>query len=306
MNVDDIVKETNKALDTLIGPAFDNAGFGTGIRGPVGASSGEAGRIAASGIGRSPAGSAPAYVAPTYIRPSAGAAWQAPVIRGQVNASVPGKLEHSLLDPSISREKIIAECELAGKYGIANVVVSPYYVECAADILSRSGVAVCSVAGFPHGAASAAAKSAELRECIRKGATEMDVTINVLAVKSGELDAARRELQELLQIARGKCMIKAIYEQSLYSDAEKKTVLALIRECGCDFVKISNALTGKRAEEADVQFVRNIVGSKVGIKIDGGVKTLERTLEVLAAGADRIGMSATIAVAKECFQSNSL
>ncbi|MDR2768391.1 MAG: deoxyribose-phosphate aldolase, partial [Treponema sp.] len=277
MNVDEIMKETNRALDALIGPAFDNAGFGAGIVPRGGAPA-----------GHTAAGSAPAYVAPGTVR-------------GQgVNASVPGKLEHSLLDPSITREKIIAECGLAGKYGLASVVVSPYYVECASDILSRTGVAVCSVAGFPHGAASAAAKSAELRECIRRGAVEMDVAVNILAIKSGETDAARRELQELLQIARGKCLIKAIYEQSLYSDEEKKTVLSLIRECGCDFVKISNALTGKKAEEADVRFVRGIVGNKVGVKIDGGVKTLERTLEILGAGADRIGMSATIAVAKEC------
>jgi deoxyribose-phosphate aldolase len=127
----------------------------------------------------------------------------------------------------------------------------------------------------------------------------MDVAVNILAIKSGEVDAARRELQEMLQIARGKCLIKAIYEQSLYSDEEKKIVLSLIRECSCDFVKISNALSGKKAEEADVQFVRSIVGTKVGIKIDGGVKTLERAVQLFQAGADRIGLSATIAVAKE-------
>ena len=216
------------------------------------------------------------------------------------NSAVPGKLEHSLLDPGISRGKIIAECKLAAEYELANVVVSPYYVETASSILRRTPVAVCSVAGFPHGASSQTAKSAELRECIRKGATEMDVALNVLAIKSGELDVARRELQEMLQIARGKCLIKAIYEQSLYTDEEKKAVLAMIRDCSCDYVKISNALSGKKAEEADVAFVRNIVGSKVGIKIDGGVKTLQRALEIFASGADRIGMSATIAVAKEC------
>ena len=214
-------------------------------------------------------------------------------------SAVPGKLEHSLLDPGISRDKIIAECRLAVEYGLAGVVVSPYYVDCAAGILGRTGTAVCSVAGFPHGAASQAAKSVELRECIRRGAREMDVAVNVLAVKSGEFDACRRELQEMLQIARGKCLVKAIYEQFLYTEEEKKVVLSLIRECACDFVKISNALSGKKAEEADVRFVRNIVGDKVGIKIDGGVKTLERTLEILGSGADRIGMSATIAVARE-------
>jgi deoxyribose-phosphate aldolase len=217
---------------------------------------------------------------------------------GISNRDIPKKLEHSLLDPAITREKIKKECGLAAEYGLANVVVSPYYVECAASILRRTKVAVCSVAGFPHGAASSVAKSAELHECIRRGATEMDVALNVLAIKSGEVDAARRELQEFLQIARGKCRIKAIYEQSLYNDEEKKIVLGIIRDCSCDFVKISNALTGKRAEEADVQFVRAIVGNKVGIKIDGGVKTLERALEVFASGADRIGMSATIDVAK--------
>jgi len=222
-----------------------------------------------------------------------------PLCRSGIHSAIPGKLEHSLLDPGISREKIIAECKLAAEYGLANVVVSPYYVESASFILGRTGTAVCSVAGFPHGAASQAAKSAELRECIRKGAAEMDVALNVLAIKSGEIDACRRELQEMLQIARGKCLIKAIYEQSLYSDEEKKAVLSVIRDCGCDFVKISNALTGKKAEEEDVRFVRNIVGGKIGIKIDGGVKTLARTLEILGAGADRIGMSATIAVAKE-------
>ena len=223
-------------------------------------------------------------------------------ISGPVNGEgrgIPGKLEHSLLDPGISRKKIIEECNLAAQYCLANVVVSPYYVECAASILGRTGTAVCSVAGFPHGAASQASKSTELRECIRRGATEMDVALNVLAIKSGETDVARRELQEMLQTARGKCLLKAIYEQSLYTDEEKKTILSIIKDCRCDFVKISNALSGKKAEEADVEFVRSIIGSKIGIKIDGGVKTLERAMQIFQSGADRIGMSATIAVAKE-------
>ena len=216
-----------------------------------------------------------------------------------IYAAVPGKLEHSLLDPGISREKVIAECRLAVECGVACVVVSPYYVECAAGILGRTGTLVCSAVGFPHGAMSQTAKSAELQQCIRRGAKEMDVAINALAIKSGEVDVARRELQEMIQIARGKCRIKAIYEHALYTDEEKKAVLSMIRDCACDFVKISNVLSGKKAEEIDVQFTRSFVGDKVGIKIDGGVKTLERALELFAAGADRIGLTATIAVAKE-------
>jgi deoxyribose-phosphate aldolase len=291
MDVNDIISKTNAELEKLLGGTIVVPGSTGGASRNANAANLSFGKTPTVAMADS---GAPAFVAPAYIRPSAAAA-----LGAGVNGGVPSHLEHSLLDPGITRQKIIAECELAGQYGLANVVVSPYYVEQAANILSRTGVAVCSVAGFPHGAASAAAKSAELRECIKHGATEMDVAVNVLAIKSGEVDAARRELQELIQIARGRCMIKAIYEQSLYTDEEKKTVLSLIREVSCDFVKISNALTGKKAEEADVQFVRGIVGSKVGIKIDGGVKTLERALQVLASGADRIGMSATIAVAKE-------
>ena len=273
MNVNEVINETQRELERLLGTAGKPASLDVAL--PV--------------------------VQLKRAAPSASlkAAQSAALQSKSINSAIPGKLEHSLLDPGISREKIIAECKLAAEYELANVVVSPYYVETASFILRRTGVAVCSVAGFPHGAASQTAKSAELRECIRKGATEMDVALNVLAVKSGEIDVAQRELQEMLQIARGKCLVKAIYEQSLYSDEEKQAVLSFIRDCGCDYVKISNALSGKKAEESDVLFVRSIVGSKVGIKIDGGVKTLQRTLEIIGSGADRIGMSATIAVAKE-------
>jgi deoxyribose-phosphate aldolase len=277
MTENEIIEETHRALDRLLGKGNSAA---PGERALAGA----------------PTGVAPAYAAPAYIRPAASAV---PAHGHGVNSAVPGKLEHSLLDPVISREKILKECETAAKFGFANVVVSPYYVECASNILGRTGVAVCSVVGFPQGAMSAAAKSAEMRECIRRGATEMDVSVNILAIKSGDLDAARRELQELLQIARGKCMVKAVYEQGAYTDDEKQQVLALIRDVSCDFVKIQNVLSGKKAEEGDVKFVRGIVGPKVGIKIDGGVKTLETALGLFNAGADRIGLTATAAVSQE-------
>ncbi|MDR2661484.1 MAG: deoxyribose-phosphate aldolase [Treponema sp.] len=296
VNVNDIVKETHRELEKLLGgraPAANALSGGGFSRNAQAAPLGPA--IVPAGSAAVPAGSA--------ARPAAPAAERAPVLGRGVYSAVPGRLEHSLLDPGITREKVIGECELALQYGIGVVVVSPYFVESAATVLGRTGTAVCSVAGFPHGAASQTAKSAELRECIRRGAVEMDVALNILAIKSGEPGVCRRELQEMLQIARGRCRIKAIYEQSLYNDEEKKTVLSLIRECACDFVKISNALTGKKAEEADLRFVREMVGPKVGIKIDGGVKTLARTLELFGAGADRIGMSATIAVAGEALGS---
>lgn len=214
---------------------------------------------------------------------------------------VPSHIEHSLLNPDISKKKIAEECMLARKYGLANVCVSPYYVYTAAEIMRGSSVAVCAPVGFPHGAASTAAKICEIRECIKNGATELDVAMNILAVKSGELADARADLEQMVNCAGGKAKIKAIYEQSLYSDEEKEVVLRMIKTSGCDFVKISNALSGKPAKEEDVIFVRGIVGKNVGIKIDGGIKTLQRALEVLQSGADRIGLSASIAVANEAY-----
>ena len=214
---------------------------------------------------------------------------------------VPAHIEHSLLNPDICLKKIEEECMLARKYGLANVCVSPYYVSAAAEILRGSSVAVCAPVGFPHGAASLPAQICEIRECIKNGATEIDAAMNILAVKSGEIADARADLEQMVSAAEGKAKIKAIYEQSLYTDEEKQIVLNMIRTSGCDFVKISNALSGKAAKEEDVIFVRAIVGRNVGIKIDGGIKTLQRALEVLQSGADRIGLSASIAVAQAAY-----
>ncbi|MEI6102069.1 MAG: deoxyribose-phosphate aldolase, partial [Eubacteriales bacterium] len=214
---------------------------------------------------------------------------------------VPSHIEHSLLNPDISKEKIVEECFLAKKYGFANVCVSPYYVSLAAEILRGSSVAVCAPVGFPHGAASTAAKLCEIRECMKNGATELDIALNILAIKSGEIADARADLEQMVATAAGKAKVKAIYEQSLYTEEEKKIVLGLILSTGSDYVKISNALSGKPAKEEDVLFVRTIVGRNVGIKIDGGIKSLQRAIEVLQSGADRIGLSASVSVAKEAY-----
>lgn len=215
---------------------------------------------------------------------------------------VPSHIEHSLLNPDISKIKIAEECFNAKKYGFANVCVSPYYVSLAAEILRGSSVAVCAPVGFPHGAASTAAKVCEIREATKNGATELDVALNILAIKSGEIADARFDLEQMIATASGKAKIKAIHEQSLFNEDEKRIVLNMIKTTGCDYVKISNALTGKAALEEDVFFVRNIIGRNVGIKIDGGIKTLKRAMEILQSGADRIGLSASVAVANEAME----
>ena len=215
------------------------------------------------------------------------------------SADIITRLEHSMLNPDLSVEKLEEAAAVARKYDVAALCVSPYYVPRAAELLRGSNVAVDAAVGFPHGAISAAAKIAEAKECIRNGAGELDVAINVLAVKAGRWEDAGREFEEIMALAVGKAKVKAVFEHCLYTDEEKVKVLNLVRCCGVDFVKIQNMLSGKGASCDDVRFVRDIVGPTVGIKIDGGVKTLAFAQELAAAGADRIGLTATAKIAEE-------
>lgn len=212
---------------------------------------------------------------------------------------VPARLEHSLLNPDVSLAKIREECAQARRYCVAAVCVAPYYIAEAREILSGSGVKVGTAVGFPHGCMSTAAKLADVRDCVVSGAQEIDVAVNILAVKSGNFDDARREFEQVAQILQGKAVLKAVFEHSVYSDEEKIKVLQLAKECGAGYVKIQNVLSGKPADTAQIRQVRDILGRNIKIKIDGGVKTLDKALELIGAGADRIGLTATVAIAKE-------
>lgn len=213
--------------------------------------------------------------------------------------AVIGTLEHSLLNPDTTLEKIQAECETARKYSVAAVCVAPYYVPAAREILTGSPVAVGSAVGFPHGCMSQAAKLAEVRECIENGAVELDVALNNLAVKSGRFDEAQREMEQIVRAALGKAKIKAVFEHSLFTDEEKRKVLTMLSSTGVEYVKIQNMLSGHGARAEDVQLAREYLGRNVKIKIDGGIKTLAQAEALLAAGASRLGLTATAKIAEE-------
>jgi deoxyribose-phosphate aldolase len=207
-----------------------------------------------------------------------------------------GAIEHSLLNPDACAEVIRKGCAEAKQYGFANVCVSPYYVAMARDALRGTNVAVCTAAGFPHGAASTKAKCTEIREAIMNGATEIDVSMMIVAAKSGDFETVKKDLAEMMSVAGGRAKIKAIYEQGLFSDEEKVKMLTIAVQCGVDFIKISNALTGKKAVVEDVQFVRSVIGAKTGIKIDGGIKDAQTASALLDAGANRLGCSASVKI----------
>ena len=234
--------------------------------------------------------------APTYIP-----VYSPPVFGGNTmdDVDVIRALEHSVLNPDFSRAELDEAARLARKYGVAALCVSPYYVSAAAKALRGSSVAVDAAVGFPHGAISTQGKIGEVKECIRNGAEELDVAINVLAIKSGKFEHARYEFEEIMAIALDKAKVKAVFEHCLYTEEEKVAVLSMLRSVGVDMVKIQNMLSGKGADPDDVRFVRSIVGDRMGIKIDGGIKTLSFAKELLAAGATRLGLTATASIAEE-------
>jgi deoxyribose-phosphate aldolase len=211
--------------------------------------------------------------------------------KGKSAVELAAALEYSMLNPDTTREQIMDALQVTKRLRLANICVSPYYTSFAAEYLQNTGIAVCVPVGFPHGAASTVSKVAEIREAIKNGATELDVELNILAIKSGDFDAAKKDLEELCNMAKGRAKIKAIYEQGLLNEEEKVKTLKMADSCSIDYIKISNALTGKNACVEDVQFVRSIISRYIGIKIDGGIRSAELASQLLSAGANRFGVS---------------
>jgi len=214
-------------------------------------------------------------------------------------AGVVSKLEHSLLIPDLHEKTVLEACAEARRYGIAAVCIPPYFVSRAKQALRGSGVAVCAALGVPNALFSAEGRLADAKASLLCGADELDVSINAMAVKSGYPGDAEKDLADVVRAAKGKAAVKACVELALFSEEEKQAVLRMVIRCGAAYVKIQNVLSGKGADVTDIRFVRGIIGNNAGIKIDGGVKTLEKAEEIISGGADRIGLTATFKIAAE-------
>ena len=188
-------------------------------------------------------------------------------------------------------------CAEARKYGFASVCVNGYWVPLVASELNGSSVKVCSVAGFPLGAMSSEAKLAETEIALRAGAHEIDMVINVGALKSGERDSVQREIASITAACHDRgAILKVILETALLSDELKRIACRLSRDAGADFVKTSTGFSTAGAKEADVVLMREVVGSEIGVKASGGIRTLDDLKKMVAAGASRIGASASVTI----------
>lgn len=207
-------------------------------------------------------------------------------------------IDHTLLKPDATSDQIKKLCMEAREYKFASVCVNTCYVPLAAQMLAGSGVKTCCVVGFPLGAMTSRAKVEEAKEAIENGATEIDMVINIGAAKSGDWDYVKKDIAALVEAVRGKALLKVIIETCLLTDEEKVKACALAKMAGADFVKTSTGFSTGGATVEDVKLMRKVVGPDMGVKASGGVRDYKTAMEMINAGATRIGTSSGISIVK--------
>jgi deoxyribose-phosphate aldolase len=200
-------------------------------------------------------------------------------------------IDHALLNPTATAEQVEQWCDEADRYRFAAVCVYPVHVKQAANLLHNKSPKVSTVIGFPTGATTSGVKLYEAQEAVENGATELDVVINLGWLKSGQLNELHRELAEIRE-ATGQTM-KAILEMSLLTEAEKRIAAEICMDAGVAFLKTSTGWTGG-ATVPDVRLLKEISNDRVGIKASGGIRTIEQALELILAGATRLGTSRSL------------
>lgn len=217
-----------------------------------------------------------------------------------VTVDIARYIDHTLLKAEATRTEIEQLCDEARSYQFASVCVNPTWVREAAVRLLGSSVKVCTVVGFPLGATLPDVKAYETRRAIFDGATEIDMVINIGALKSGDDELVRRDIAAVVASAHEACaIVKVILETALLTDEEKIRASRLAQEAGADFVKTSTGFSRGGATVADIELMRKTVGVELGVKAAGGVKDLTVAREMIAAGATRIGASAGVRIVQE-------
>ena len=216
------------------------------------------------------------------------------------DGSMAHMIDHTLLKPDATQDQIAQLCYEARKYGFASVCINPANVKLCAQLLKDSGVPVCTVVGFPLGATSTETKVFEAQQAVRDGATEVDMVINVGALKSRDYELVERDIASIARVCHaGNAMLKVIIEAALLTDEEKVTGCQLAMVAGADFVKTSTGFGPGGATLEDVALMRRVVGPTMGVKAAGGIRTYEDAQKMIAAGASRIGASTSVRIMQE-------
>jgi deoxyribose-phosphate aldolase len=208
-------------------------------------------------------------------------------------------IDHTLLKPEATEKQIRKLCEEAKKFGFACVCTNPIYVTFCKKLLKGSDVKVCTVIDFPLGANKTEVKVLQTRLACQDGADELDMVANIGALKSKGLELFEKDIKSVMDAKDKDVILKVIIETAVLIDEEKKTAATIIQNCGADFVKTSTGFGPAGADARDVALLRKIVGEKMGVKASGGIRTYTQALEMIEAGANRIGSSASVQIVKQ-------
>jgi len=206
-------------------------------------------------------------------------------------------IDHTILKPDATKDQIINLCREAREYNFFSVCINPTFVKLAAEALKGSPVKVCTVVGFPLGATTTTTKVMETRDAIANGAHEIDMVINVGALKAGNYELVKKDIEGVIQASEGR-IVKVILETALLTDEEKIKACELAKEAGADFVKTSTGFGPGGATAHDIALMRKTVGKYMGVKASGGIRDFETARQMIEAGATRIGASASVAIVK--------
>ncbi|WP_368491254.1 deoxyribose-phosphate aldolase [Clostridium sp. BJN0013] len=205
-------------------------------------------------------------------------------------------IDHTLLKPEATYEQIVKLCKEALEYGFASVCINPCYVNAAYQLLKGSDVKVCTVVGFPLGAAASETKAFEAVQAVNRGACEIDMVINVGYLKSGNYDYVEEDIKDLVHKINGRAIVKVIIETCLLNDKEKIIACKLAEKAGANFVKTSTGFNMAGATSEDVALMYDTVSPNLKVKASGGIRTYEDAIRMINAGASRIGASASVKI----------
>lgn len=215
----------------------------------------------------------------------------------RIDPAIAGLIDHTLLRADATRDDIVKVCREARKYGFASVCVNGYWVPVVASELAGSPVKVCTVVGFPLGAMSTEAKVAETQAALRVGAQEIDMVQNIGALRGGDFDAVKADIAAVADVThRAGGIVKVILETALLDDNQKAMACMLAKMAKADFVKTSTGFGPSGATVHDVELMRSSVGPGMGVKASGGIRSLDDLQKMAAAGATRIGASASVKI----------
>ncbi len=205
-------------------------------------------------------------------------------------------IDHTLLKADATRDQIEKLCDEAREYAFKSVCINPYYVSLCSDLLKGTNVEIATVIGFPLGNNTEEVKAFETKNAIENGATEVDMVINIAALKNADYDTVESDIRAVVDMAKGKALVKVIIEACYLTDDEKIKACELSMKAGADYVKTSTGFGTGGATVHDVAIMKSVVGDKLGIKASGGVRDYETSMKMIEAGATRLGASAGVEI----------